>query len=316
MVSFRFVAICNDIFQVVKLGVPSAAPPSHPFIQSAIIYYMACMKESTFPMPRDQRHAIYALMERQMSVVLRVDACTDVLLGLIILAHSPALQIPNNDIYRDPFRANTLAFNMAVDLELEESVKKISRHRASDITWSTHELLLRNMGLVSSLDHAMPRSLGNSRSHAPDISGIQRLSGTARKSRNRNRLRRHLDSRAISRSKTFGVSNLGGQRQSLPFHILVPLSINFVQESDLLTHLWLESEILDAVEPAARSCGKLRIEQQFHQHLLDEFTRDLDRALARLVECRSALSRSNCERCLGFGAGPSLDACLMLCSEL
>ena len=114
-----------------------------------MLYYTACMKEATFPMPTDQRHAIYALMERQMSVVLRRDPCEDVLLGLIILAHSPPLQIPHNDLYRDPFRANTLAYNMAVELGLEDSVKKLSRLPASEINWDDQGLLLHDLCLVS-----------------------------------------------------------------------------------------------------------------------------------------------------------------------
>lgn len=130
---------------------PTVAPPSHPFVQSAMLYYTACRKETAFPMPTNQRHAIYALMERQMSVVLRRDPCEDILLGLIILAHSPPMQIPHNDMYRDPFRANTLAYNMATELGLEDSVKKISRHQASEVNWNDQRLLLREVCLVSLL---------------------------------------------------------------------------------------------------------------------------------------------------------------------
>jgi hypothetical protein len=55
--------------------------------------------------------------------------------------------------------------------------------------------------------------------------------------------------------------------------------------------------MLDAMDFGFESATRLRIERQFHQHYLDDFARDLDRTLARLMEIREALYKSNREQC-------------------
>lgn len=78
-------------------------------------------------------------------------------------------------------------------------------------------------------------------------------------------------------------------RASVPFHLLAPLDTEFIHQSSLLTHLWLESDLLDTASSPARACGRMRIEQQFHQHQLDDYALDLERAQARIVEQRRAI---------------------------
>ena len=82
----------------------------------------------------------------------------------------------------------------------------------------------------------------------------------------------------------------------LPLYLTVPFTAPFVQESSVLTHLWIESEMLDAMDFSVENATKLRIERQFQQHYLDDYARDLDRTLARLVEMREILHRSTCEQ--------------------
>lgn len=145
----RFVAVCDDIFLVTQLGISSSSLPTNLFVQTCMLYFVACFKDSTFSMPREQRHAIYALMDRQYVIMLRADPSRDLVLGLLILAFSSLPQLEQNVIYADPFRSSVLAYNMAADLGLEESMRKLRLLRPSEITWAVYEKLLRDVGLVS-----------------------------------------------------------------------------------------------------------------------------------------------------------------------
>jgi hypothetical protein len=147
--SLRFVAICDDIFLVTQLGISSSSPPTNLFLQTCMLYFVACFKDSTFSMPREQRHAIYALMDRQYAIVLRADPSRDLVLGLLILTFSPLPQLEQYVVYADPFRASVLAYNMAADLGLDESMRKLRLLRPAEITWAIYEKLLRDAGLVS-----------------------------------------------------------------------------------------------------------------------------------------------------------------------
>jgi len=106
-----------------------------------------------------------------------------------------------------------------------------------------------------------------------------------------------LIAKSLCRSRITGHGTVMSVNHSLPLYLAVPFSAAFVQESSLLTHLWIESEMLDAMDFGFESATKLRIERQFQQHYLDDFARDLDRTLARLLEIREILHKSNCEQC-------------------
>lgn len=145
----RFISICDDIFHVAQLGVSPASPPTDLFLQTCILYYIACVKDATFAMPKEQRHSIYALMDRQYVIMLRADPSKDLALGLLILTYSPVPQVEYNVIHADPFRAAGLAYQMAADLGLEESVIKLRTLRTHEITWKLYAKLLDDQGLVS-----------------------------------------------------------------------------------------------------------------------------------------------------------------------
>ena len=145
----RFVSIYDDIYHVTQLGISNTSPPADLFVQTCMLYCVACVKDSTFPMPREQRHSIYALMDRQYVIMIRADPSRDLALGLLILSFSPLPQLEHNVIYADPFRSAVLAYNMAADLGLEESMRKLRSLRPTEITWNFYEKLLRDLGLVS-----------------------------------------------------------------------------------------------------------------------------------------------------------------------
>ena len=86
-----------------------------------------------------------------------------------------------------------------------------------------------------------------------------------------------------------GNPNWGTGRASVPFHLMAPLNTEFIQQSSLLIHLWLESDLLDTASGPTRACGRMWVEQQFHQYQLDDYALDLERAQARIVEQRRAI---------------------------
>ena len=93
----------------------------------------------------------------------------------------------------------------------------------------------------------------------------------------------------VIRSKIVGSPNLEGGRVSLAFYSMAPFTTDFIQSSSLLVHLWLESELLDCSTAPVRACGRMRVEEQFHQHLLDDYATDLERAEARIIESRRTI---------------------------
>lgn len=94
----------------------------------------------------------------------------------------------------------------------------------------------------------------------------------------------------IRRGKIVGSPNQDGSRGSVPFYLMVRFDVHYIQSSSLFVHLWLESELLDCATAPVRACGRVRVEEQFHQHLLDDYVTDLERAEARIAETRRSVS--------------------------
>lgn len=108
-------------------------PPEHPFVRTALLYYLACVRLSDMPMADNQRRAIYDFTTEQVGLAMHAKQTEDAVVGVLIFSHASVRQLEDATGFAGPFRAAALGLDMAVELGLDDAAERLRSAEAADL---------------------------------------------------------------------------------------------------------------------------------------------------------------------------------------
>lgn len=139
----------NKILPIQDLGLAPSIPPEHPFVRTASLYYLACVRDSDPLFMTDQlRRSIYTFTTEQVCLALQCPPTLDVVLAMLILSYASVRQVEDATGFADPFRAAALGLDMAIELGLDDTAEKLRSAEAAELLMFDASIL-RKACLVS-----------------------------------------------------------------------------------------------------------------------------------------------------------------------
>lgn len=124
----------NKILPIQDLGLAPSIPPEHPFVRTALLYHLACVRDSDpLSMTDHLRRSIYTFTTEQVCLALQCPPTEDVVLAMLILSYASVRQVEDATGFADPFRAAALGLDMAIELGLDDTAEKLRSTEAADL---------------------------------------------------------------------------------------------------------------------------------------------------------------------------------------